>query len=142
MANSGVQFRPMIHQAAIFFQGVPVYDEYDFTSPRATGFLVTTQREGDRLARVLGQRRALLMVAHGCVVVGDGIPSAVHAAIILRDNIIVQLGSEQAGSPRPVTESQAKLMIPLLAGGQERAWNYYLNRVRNGDPDMHSCRLG
>lgn len=139
MANSGVQFRPVVHQAAIFFQGVPVYDEYDFTSPQATGFLVTTQAEGDRLARVLGQRRALLMVAHGCVVVGDSIPSAVHAAIILRDNIIVQLGSEQAGSPRYVTELQAKLMIPLLAGGRERAWNYYVSRVRNGDPDMHNC---
>ena len=136
MANCGVQFRPVIHQAAIFFQGVPVYDEYDFTSAGATGFLVTTLAEGDRLARVLGQRRALLMVAHGCVVVGDSVPSAVHAAITLRDNIVVQLASEQAGKPKYMTEAQSKLMIPLLAGGRERSWNYYVNRVKKADPDM------
>jgi 3-hydroxy-2-methylpyridine-4,5-dicarboxylate 4-decarboxylase len=134
MANSGVQFRPVIHQAAIFFEGVPVYDEYDFTSPGATGFLVTTQAEGDRLAQMLGTKRALLMAGHGCVVVGDCIPSAVHAAITLRDNIFVQLGSEQAGQPKYITEAQSKVMIPLLAGGRERAWNYYVRRLKNADP--------
>jgi hypothetical protein len=60
--------------------------------------LLTTQEERDRAARMLGTKQALLMLAHGCVVVGDSIPFAVHAAVTLRDNIIVQLGSEQAGS--------------------------------------------
>ncbi len=135
MANSGVRFRPVIHQAAIFFEGVPVYDGYDFTSPGATGFLVTTQEEGTRLAHVLGTKQALLMVAHGCVVVGDSVPSAVHAAIMLRDNIVVQLGSEQAGTPKYMTVAQSKLMIPLLAKGRERSWNYYVNRLNKSNPD-------
>ena len=136
MANSAAQFRPVIHQASIFVEGVPVYNEYDFTSSAATGFLVTTQAEGDRVARFLGTKRALLMAAHGCVVVGDSVPSAVHGAITLRDNIVVQLGSEQAGNPKYMTEVQMRLMIPLLVGGQERAWNYYVNRVKKADPDM------
>jgi len=136
MANSGVLFRPVIHQAAIFVEGIPVYDEYDFTTPGATGFLVTTQTDADRVARRLGSKRALFMVAHGCVVVGDSIPSAVNAAITLRDNIVIQLASEQAGQPKYMTEAQSRLMIPLLAGGQERAWNYYVNRVKKADPDM------
>jgi 3-hydroxy-2-methylpyridine-4,5-dicarboxylate 4-decarboxylase len=136
MANSGVQFRSVIHQAAIFFEGVPIYDEYDFTSPGATGFLITTQTEGDRIAHVLGRKRALLMVAHGCVIVGDSVPSAVHAAIALRDNIVVQLGSEQAGKSKYMTESQSKLMIPLLASGQDRAWNYFVKRVKRANHDL------
>ncbi len=136
MANSGMPFRPVIHQAAIFFAGVPVYNEYDFTSPGATGFLVTTQAEGDRVARVLGPGRALLMAAHGCVVVGDCVESAVHAAITLRDNIVVQMGSEQAGKPKYMTEAQSKFMIPLLAGGQQRAWTYYVNRLKKAVPGM------
>jgi ribulose-5-phosphate 4-epimerase/fuculose-1-phosphate aldolase len=130
MANSGVRFRPVIHQAAIFFAGVPVYDEYDFASPGATGFLVTTQAEGNRLARKLGARRALFMAAHGCVVVGDSVPAAVHAAITLRDNIVVQLSSGHAGNAKHLTRKQSKHMIPLLAGGRERAWNYYVRRVK------------
>jgi ribulose-5-phosphate 4-epimerase/fuculose-1-phosphate aldolase len=136
MANSGVQFRPVIHQAAIFFEGVPIYDECDFTSLGATGFLVTTQAEGDRIAHVLGRKRALLMVAHGCIVAGDSVPSTVHAAITLRDNIVVQLGSEQAGKSKYMTESQSKLMIPLLASGQDRAWNYFVNRAKRANPDL------
>ena len=74
-----------------------------------------------------------MMVAHGCVVVGDSIPSAVNAALTLRDNIVVQLGSEQAGKPKYMTEAQSKLMIPLLVSGQERAWNYYVNRMKKGE---------
>jgi len=133
MANSDMPFRPVIHQAAIFFEGVPVYNEYDFTSPGATGFLVTTQAEGDRVACALGTGRALLMAAHGCVVVGDCVAAAVHAAITLRDNIVVQLGSEQAGNPKCMTEAQSKFMIPLLEKGRERAWDYYVNRAKKAD---------
>jgi ribulose-5-phosphate 4-epimerase/fuculose-1-phosphate aldolase len=136
MANSGVLFRPVIHQAAIFVEGIPVYNEYDFTTAGATGFLVTTQTEADRIARRLGPKRALFMVAHGCVVVGNSIPSSVNAVITLRDNIAVQLGSEQAGQPKYMTEAQSKFMIPLLTGGQDRAWSYYVNRMKKADPDM------
>jgi HCOMODA/2-hydroxy-3-carboxy-muconic semialdehyde decarboxylase len=136
MANSGVMFRPVIHQAAIFVEGVPVFNEYDFTASGATGFLITTQAEADRLADTLGPNRALLMVAHGCVVVGNSIPSVVNATITLRDNIVVQLGSEQAGQPKYMTEAQSKLMIPFLVSGQERAWNYYVNRMKRAYPDM------
>jgi 3-hydroxy-2-methylpyridine-4,5-dicarboxylate 4-decarboxylase len=140
MANSGVPFRPVIHQAAIFFEGVPVYNEYDFTSPGATGFLVTTQAEGDRVARALGPGRALLMEAHGCVVVGDSVASAVHAAITLRDNILIQLGSEQAGKPKYMTEAQSKFMIPLLAKGKDRAWSYYVSRLKKTTPARQTAR--
>ena len=135
MANSGVRFRPVIHQAAIFVDGVPVFDDYDFASAGATGFLVTTQEAGDRLARMLGAKRALLMTAHGCVVIGDSVLSAVHAAVTFRDNIVVQLESEKAGNPKYMSEAQSRHMIPLLAGSHVRAWSYYVNRVKKASPD-------
>ena len=137
MANAGVQFRPMIHHAAIFWQGVPIYDEYDFAAPKATGFLVTTKEEGDRVARILGPRKAMLMVAHGCIVVGDSLPYAVYATIVLRDNIVVQLGAEQASrQPKYMSEAQSKHMGQILGGGLERSWNYYVNRMKKANPDM------
>jgi ribulose-5-phosphate 4-epimerase/fuculose-1-phosphate aldolase len=85
---------------------------------------------------MLGNRRALLMVAHGCVVVGASVPLAVHAAITLRDNIVIQLGSVMAGRPKYITRSQAKHMIPLVADGQERAWSYYVNRAGKVYPEI------
>lgn len=136
MAGAGVQFRPMIHHASIFWEGVPTYDDYDFTSPKSTGFLVTTKEEGDRVARLLGKKRAMLMVAHGCIVVGDSIPYAVYATLTLRDNIVVQLGAERAGKAKYMTEAQSKHMGAILGGGLERSWNYYVNRMKKANPDM------
>jgi 3-hydroxy-2-methylpyridine-4,5-dicarboxylate 4-decarboxylase len=136
MAGAGVQFRPMIHHASIFWEGVPTYDDYDFASPKATGFLVTTKEEGDRVARLLGPRKAMLMVAHGCIVVGDSIPYAVYATLTLRDNIVVQLGAERAGKAKYMTEAQSKHMGAILGGGLERSWNYYVNRMKKANPDM------
>jgi 3-hydroxy-2-methylpyridine-4,5-dicarboxylate 4-decarboxylase len=136
MAGAGVQFRPMIHHASIFWEGVPTYDDYDFTSPKATGFLVTTKEEGDRVARLLGPRKAMLMVAHGCIVVGDSVPYAVYATVTLRDNIVVQLGAERAGKAKYMTEAQSKHMGAILGGGLERSWNYYVNRMKKANPDM------
>jgi ribulose-5-phosphate 4-epimerase/fuculose-1-phosphate aldolase len=120
----------------IFWEGVPTYDDYDFTSPKATGFLVTTKEEGDRVARLLGPRKAMLMVAHGCIVVGDSVPYAVYATVTLRDNIVVQLGAERAGKAKYMTEAQSKHMGAILGGGLERSWNYYVNRMKKANPDM------
>ena len=55
-----VPIRPVSNAGAGFSDGVPVYDEYDFTSPGATGMLVTTKEEGDRVARCLGKGKAML----------------------------------------------------------------------------------
>jgi len=81
------------HPASIFYEGVPLYDEYDFKSPKSTGMLVQTKEEGDRVARKLGKSLAVLMRGHGYNVVGKNVPSAVQAAINLRDNVVMQLAA-------------------------------------------------
>jgi ribulose-5-phosphate 4-epimerase/fuculose-1-phosphate aldolase len=78
----------------------------------------------------------MLMVAHGCIVVGDSVPYAVYATVTLRDNIVVQLGAERAGKAKYMTEAQSKHMGAILGGGLERSWNYYVNRMKKANPDM------
>ena len=77
-----------------------------------------------------------MMVAHGMTVVGDSVPSAIHASVTLRDNAAVQLGAERAGKAVYMTEAQSKLMAPMLAGGVYRAWDYYVNRAKRTYPDI------
>lgn len=130
-----VPFRPITHMATVFHEGVPVYDEYDFESPGSTGMLVTTKEEGDRLARLLGKSRGMLMRGHGCNVVGDSIPSMVQAVITLRDNVVIQLAALQLGQPRYVTDKEAPKSLGMTTG-TERAWNYYVVRAKKAMPDL------
>lgn len=126
-------FRPITHVATLFYEGVPVYDKYDFTSPGATGMLVTTREEGERVARLLGKSRGMLMRGHGYNVVGDSIPSMVQAAVILRDNTVIQLAAAQLGQPKYVSYEEAKIRS---VAGTDRAWNYYVARVKKAMPGM------
>jgi HCOMODA/2-hydroxy-3-carboxy-muconic semialdehyde decarboxylase len=125
----------LMHPASIFYEGVPVYDEYDFKSPKSTGMLVQTKEEGDRVARKLGKSMAVLMRGHGYNVVGKNIPQAVQAAINLRDNVVVQLAAMQHGKPKSLTYDEAKTAAAALSGS-ERAWNYWVARVKKSMPDM------
>jgi 3-hydroxy-2-methylpyridine-4,5-dicarboxylate 4-decarboxylase len=123
------------HPASIFYEGVPVYDEYDFKSPKSTGMLVQTKEEGDRVARKLGKSMAVLMRGHGYNVVGKNVPQAVQAAISLRDNVVIQLAAMQYGKPKCLTYDEAKTAAAALSGA-ERAWNCWVARVKKSMPDM------
>lgn len=123
------------HPASIFYEGVPVYDEYDFRSAKSTGMLVQTKEEGDRVARKLGKSMAVLMRGHGYNVVGKNVPSTVQAAINLRDNVVIQLAAMQYGKPKSLSYDEAKTAAAALSGS-ERAWNYWVARVKKSMPDM------
>jgi 3-hydroxy-2-methylpyridine-4,5-dicarboxylate 4-decarboxylase len=136
LSIANVPYRPATHPAAIFHEGVPVYNEYDFSSPGNTGMLVTTKEEGGRIASCLGKRRAMLMRGHGCNVVGISIPAMVNATIILRDSAMIQLAAMQVGQPIYLTDEEARSSAPALESGVERAWNYYLARARRTFSDI------
>jgi ribulose-5-phosphate 4-epimerase/fuculose-1-phosphate aldolase len=130
-----VPLQIIAHPASIFYDGVPVYDEYDFTSPKSTGMLVQTKEEGERVARTLGKSMAVMMRGHGYNVVGKSVPHAVQAAINLRDNVVIQLAAMQYGKPKALTHEEAKTAAAVLSG-PERAWGYWVARVRKAMPEM------
>ena len=123
------------HPASTFYEGVPVYDEYDFASPKSTGMLVQTKEEGDRVARKLGKSMAVLMRGHGYNVVGKSIPHTVQSAINLRDNVVIQLAAMQYGKPKSLSYDEAKTAAASLSG-PEKAWDYWVSRVKKSMPDL------
>jgi 3-hydroxy-2-methylpyridine-4,5-dicarboxylate 4-decarboxylase len=125
---TGIPLRPLTHLGAMFWQGVPVYDAYDVSE----GMLVTSQAEGRRVARCLGDRRAILMRGHGALVVGEDVPRMVMACIYLVREARLQLDSLRLGHEvRFLSEDEAREAGEkmLARGPQERAWEYWKNRV-------------
>jgi ribulose-5-phosphate 4-epimerase/fuculose-1-phosphate aldolase len=126
LSVSRLPFRILSHPAAQFYEGVPLYDEYDFTSANPSGMLVRTKEEGDRVAKKLGKSKAMLMWAHGYNVVGRSLNDSIGAAIAFRDNAIIQLAAEQHGPVRNLSYDQAKVGMgsgPTPRREMDRGWN-------------------
>ena len=122
------------HPSAIFYAGVPVFDEYNF---KGSGMLIKTKEEGASVARNLGKAMGNLMRGHGANVVGDSIPFAVRAIIELRNNVQIQLVAQHFGQIKTITEEEAKLTAKTFdRSSPKRAWNYWVARVKQAMPDL------
>jgi ribulose-5-phosphate 4-epimerase/fuculose-1-phosphate aldolase len=135
MSVVDMPFLMLTHLASFFSEGVPNYDEYDFDSPKTTGMLVQTKEEGDRVGKKLGKATGMLMRGHGCNIVGKTVPWAVQAALVFRDNIIIQLAALQYGKPKALTVDEARKAFKSLRG-PEKGWEAWVMRVKKAMPDM------
>jgi len=131
-----VPVKPIIPTARFFSDGVPVYDEYDSASPKSTGLLVTTKEEGDRIAKCLGNRPAMLMRGHGFNAAGASVPDCVFIAISLRDSVLLQMMALQLGKPKYMSAQEAEA-TDRARGGLERGWNYWVARAKRAYPDLN-----
>ncbi len=131
-----IPLRPVTHVGSFLYQGVPVYDDYEPDG----GMLISTQQEGARIAKHLGQYRAHLLRGHGCDIVGETITHAVASAIYMRDNAAILLQALQLDKEvKCLTRDEAKRAmevalfntLPLV-----RMWNYWVARVKQNMPDM------
>ena len=118
----------------MFYQGVPLFDDYDVNS----GMLIATPEEGERVARTLGDARAVLLRDHGCCVVGDSIQTMVMASIYLRDNAALQYQALQLGEPKYLSYEEGKRATKISESdlAVQRAWGYWVNRAKKAMPDI------
>ena len=137
LSASGIEYKPVSHQGAIFYDPVPVFDDYDVSN----GTLTRTFEEGARLARKLGNSRGLMMRNHGVVVVGEGVQQMVMGAIFFRDNCRIQMELHRMGVTNYFTVSREIGLVSIKnhithEGVLERTWNYWLGRARKNMPDV------
>jgi ribulose-5-phosphate 4-epimerase/fuculose-1-phosphate aldolase len=131
---TGVPIRPVVHFGSMFYEGINLYDDYDVSS----GMLIASPEEGERVARVLGDKRALLMRGHGCVVVGESTARMVMGAIYLRDNATLQFQAMQLGQPKYLSYEEGRQANIITEAGVvvERAWSYWVGRAKKAMPDL------
>ncbi|HTB20247.1 MAG TPA: class II aldolase/adducin family protein [Bryobacteraceae bacterium] len=123
---SSVPLRAVSHMAAFIGEGIPVYEIRDVDG--MTDMLVSDQKRGQALAKVLGNHPAALMRGHGAAVVGATVKEAVGRAVYLDLNARVQ---EQAillgGKVTYFEPEEARKTAPQ--DGFERAWGVWKQKA-------------
>ena len=125
-----VELRPAFHMAALFADGVPTFDDYDVEDGR----LVVTESEGDRMAEVLGDRRAMLLEGHGANVTGANLKEAVAGTVYFAMNAQYQYQAEQLGQPSFYTgpeESVENIVEDVILApiALDRMWEYLVRSL-------------
>ncbi len=85
---------PLTQDACAFYQNHAVFNDY-------TG-VVLDASEGERIAQVLGQHKALILQNHGLLTVGQTVEAAVWRYIAMDNAAHTQLLAEAAGIPQPI----------------------------------------
>jgi L-fuculose-phosphate aldolase len=112
------KFSPVTLQGAMFSGGVPLYNH---------AHLITTPTRGERLAKVIGKKRAALLRAHGIVVVGRNLQEVLYTSLVLEDDSkksvqAASLGTLGSISPEECRAFGAEIALERRA---QRAWDYF-----------------
>jgi ribulose-5-phosphate 4-epimerase/fuculose-1-phosphate aldolase len=92
---------PVTQDSCAFYEDHSLFDDF-------TGIVYRTE-EGDRIARALGNRKAVILRNHGLLTVGRTVDEAVWWFITMDRSCHVQLLAEAAGSPIKIDHANATL---------------------------------
>ena len=117
--------RAVIHGAAWFLDGVPIWDYRDFGT--ADGTLVDTPERGGALAIALSDRPLVLMRNHGVALVAPSLPAVVERSVELEKNAEVQNQLLSRGDEIHYLELDEEIRGDTLG----RAWNLWKRQLSN-----------
>ena len=78
--------------------------------------MVLETDEGERIAKVLGERKAVILKNHGILTAGPSIEAAAWWYIALENVCHTQLLAEAAGTPQPIPHEIAALTHSQIGG--------------------------
>jgi ribulose-5-phosphate 4-epimerase/fuculose-1-phosphate aldolase len=107
---------PLTQDACAFYEDHSLYDDY-------TG-VVYDMSEGDRIARALGHRKAVILQNHGILTVGSTVDEAAWFFITMDRSCQAQLMAEAAGKPRLISPESARVAQKQV-GNARVGWFQY-----------------
>jgi L-ribulose-5-phosphate 4-epimerase len=119
---AGKTFIPVIPRGSVFAAGVPMHDDSS---------TVNSVKSGMALAELLGKRRAVILRAHGAVVVAESMKALLFYALSLELNARSQLAAFQSGE-QPCALRDDEIRESNRLYGQrlfEKAWDYYVDKA-------------
>jgi L-fuculose-phosphate aldolase len=128
LAATGASLELLTHDAVLFVDGVPVFDE--------TTELITEPEQGRAVARTLGHAKAVLLHNHGVVVVGRDVAWAVLAGCTLERAARLQAIASGLGALQPIPEDDARGMYAEKYHDRlvDEYWQAWLRKLaRSGD---------
>jgi ribulose-5-phosphate 4-epimerase/fuculose-1-phosphate aldolase len=121
---------PLTQDSAAFFEDHALFETF-------TGVVLDTS-EGEKLARALGTKSAVILQNHGILTVGASVESAVWRYIALENACQVQLLAEAAGRTKPMPEAVARHTAGQVGSeiGGLYAFQPYWDIVTEEEPDL------
>jgi L-ribulose-5-phosphate 4-epimerase len=119
----GVKLAPMRARASRWKSGIP-------TDPDPSHIKLPEQ--GRALARTLGPHHAVLMRAHGLVLVAESTQALFIDAVHFKENATAQMQALQAGAkPLPLTEAEIEQIekMEMRDWHIKKLWNYYVRKA-------------
>ena len=118
----GVPFKP------VYAQGVLLGDIPLMDSPLS----VNTKAMGERLAATLGSGPAVLLKAHGAVIVGADIVECFALAAYVEENAYRQYMAMQIGEPYVFSEAEQQASREKLWSASlfKKTWDHYYSKIR------------
>lgn len=118
---TGEPLKAISHIASFLVHGCPCFEIRDVGLTQ--GLLVTNNKQGDALAKTLGDRPVALMRGHGNLVVAPDIPRVVHRALYTEVNA-QQLATARSFG-RPITFLQPdEAQDPARLGDSWELWKH------------------
>jgi ribulose-5-phosphate 4-epimerase/fuculose-1-phosphate aldolase len=113
---------------AVYAQGVLLGDMPLMDTPLS----VNTRPMGERLAATLGPRPAVLLKAHGVVVVGADIVECFALAAYVEENAYRQYMAMQIGEPYVFSEAEQRACREKLwsPGLFKKTWDHYYSKIQ------------
>jgi len=98
-ASLGRKLDPLTQDACAFYDDHAVLEDY-------TGVVLETS-EGDRIAEILGDNKAIILQNHGLLTVGESVDEACWWFVTMERSCQAQLLAEAAGTPKPIPHDMA-----------------------------------
>ncbi|WP_114455137.1 class II aldolase/adducin family protein [Halopolyspora algeriensis] len=130
LAALGKLLEPLDQESAAFYQDQVLYEEYEGPS--------ISIRQGEDIARKLGDKRAILLRYHGLITVGGSIEEAMHRFFTFDGCARVQLLAAGAGKPRAMSHKQAMSAKDGFGDSQLASFSFHVlyNEITAEQPDL------
>lgn len=112
------EYRPITVHSAIFADGVPTYPE---------AHLIETPERGQKLLKIIGDKRAAFLRAHGITVVGRNLRELLHATLALENDARKTLEAEAMGGVGTLSAEECRIVNQeiRLETIAQRTWTYF-----------------
>jgi len=120
---AGKDLVPVCHHGSIFGAVVPVYGDSE---------KITTFEQAYRLAKALGNSKAVIMKGHGAVIAESSVEAAFVASLHLEENAKFFVEASHMGEPIPLPPEEVKRAAAntYRPSSIEKAWTYYMEKGR------------
>jgi L-ribulose-5-phosphate 4-epimerase len=122
LTMAGEKYKPVYAQG-VLLGDMPVMDSV---------LSINTKPMGEKLAKILDRGPAVLLKAHGVVVVGADIVECFALAAYVEENSYRQYMAMQIGKPYEFSENEQKVSREKLwtAGLFKKTWDHYYSKIR------------